>query len=133
MSESVRFTGKQRRYIEWLAETKYDRSPVNRELLAKELGVTSRTLRRWQKLEGFGEAVKERTRELLKADFPEILGALRREASQGSFQHIKLALEMLGEYVERREVTGKDGEPLIIKLTWDDDTTPDDGYSPETA
>lgn len=118
MSENVRFTAKQQRYIDWLAETKYDRSPVNRELLAKELGVTSRTLRRWQKLDGFGEVVKERTRELLREEFPEILGALRREAGKGSFQHIKLALEMLGEYVpvERHEVTGKDGESIVFEV-----------------
>jgi transcriptional regulator with XRE-family HTH domain len=112
MSESVRFTGRQHRYIEWLAETKYNRTPSTREELAKELGVSSRTLRRWQEKEGFGEMVKERTRELLRSDFPEILGALRREANKGSFQHIKLALEMLGEYTEHREVTGKDGGPI---------------------
>ena len=111
MSENVRFTAKQLRYIEWLAETKYDRSPVNRELLATELGVTSRTLRRWQKLNGFGESVRERTRELLREEFPEILGALRREAGKGSYQHIRLALEMLGEYMpmERHEMTGAGG------------------------
>lgn len=122
MSETVRFTGKQARYIEWLAETKYDRSPVTRELLAKELGVTSRTLRRWQKLEGFGQAVHDRTRELLKEDFPEILGALRREAAKGNFQHIKLALEMLGEYVpvERHEVAGTDGGDVVVRVVYTD-------------
>jgi DNA-binding transcriptional MerR regulator len=109
VSEDVRFTARQLRFIDWLAETKYDRIPPTHELFAKEIGVTSRTLRRWKKKDGFKEAVKQRTRELLEDDFPEILGALRREAKQGNFQHIKMALEMMGEYTptERHEHSGE--------------------------
>jgi len=108
MSENVIFTANQLRFIEWLASTKYERSPVTVKHLADELGVTERTLYRWKQLPGFKEAVTQRARELLGDDLPEIYGALRREAMQGSFQHIKLALELSGEYVEttKQEHTG---------------------------
>jgi hypothetical protein len=105
MSEFVRFSARQLKFIEWLANTKYDRKPATHELLAKEIGVTSRTLRRWKSKPELQEAVRNRTRELLGDDLPEIYGALRREAAKGSFQHIKLALEMLGEYTENQTVT----------------------------
>lgn len=42
----------------------------------------------------------------LKNDLAEIYQALAREAKGGSFQHIKLALEVTGEHVDRHEVTG---------------------------
>lgn len=74
------------------------------------MGVTDRTLRNWKKkLPGFQEAVAQRARELLSNDLPEIYGALRREAAKGSFQHIRLAFEMAGEYTptERQEVSGE--------------------------
>lgn len=108
MSENVIFTANQLRFIEWLASTKYERSPATVKHLADELGVTERTLYRWKQLPGFKEAVTQRARELLGDDLPEIYGALRREAMQGSFQHIKLALELSGEYVEttKQEHTG---------------------------
>lgn len=114
MSETVRFSGRQLQFIDWLANTKYDRKPPTQELLAKQMGVTSRTLRRWKGKPEVQQAVRERTRELLGDDLPEIYGALRREAAKGSFQHIKLAMEMLGEYVERKEITGKDGGPVQV-------------------
>ena len=107
MSESrnVAFTSRQLRFIDWLAETKFDRKPPTQEKLAEEIGVSARTLVRWKKQSELMEAVQQRTRDLLKDDFPEILGALRREAIKGNFQHIKLALEMLGEFTDNQIVT----------------------------
>jgi hypothetical protein len=105
MSRDVTFSSRQLKFIDWLANTKYDRKPATQELLAKEIGVAARTLVRWKKQPELQEAVRQRTRELLGDDLPEILGALRREAAKGSFQHIKLALEMLGEYTDNQVVT----------------------------
>jgi hypothetical protein len=107
MSRDVTFSSRQRKFIDWLANTKYDRKPATQELLAKEIGVAARTLVRWKKKPELQEAVHQRTRELLGDDLPEILGALRREAAKGSFQHIKLALEMLGEYTDNQVITLK--------------------------
>lgn len=108
MHENARFSANQLRFIEWLATTKYERSPATQKMLADEMGVNESTLYRWKKLSGLKDAVTQRARELLGDDLPEIYGALRREAMQGSFQHIKLALELSGEYVEttKQEHTG---------------------------
>ena len=125
MSESVRFTARQRKFIEWLAIPNYERFPQTHEELADELGITSRTLRRWKQKPELQEAVRQRVRELLGDDLPDIYGALRAKAKEGHFQHIKLAMEMTGEYVERQEISGKDGGPIVI-VNWDDDDPEDD-------
>ncbi len=129
MSDNVVFSAKQLKFIDWLATTKYDRKPTNQVLLAEELGLNPRTLTRWKKIPELQEAVLKRTRELLGDRLPEIYGALGREAEQGSFQHIKLAMEMLGEYTptERRELGGSltleiEGlEQALSKVYGDDD------------
>jgi len=132
VSQDVTFTARQLRFIEWLATTKYDRHPPTQDALAEELGIHPRTLIRWKKKPEVQEAVLQRARDLLGDRLPEIYGALGREAEKGSFQHIKLAMEMAGEYVERKEISGRDGGPVTIQLTWGDNE-PDDGSSPETA
>lgn len=133
MSDSVRsmndFTATQLRYIDWLAASKYERSPMTEQLFAAEIGVTDRTLRRWKQLPDFREAVTKRARELLGDDLPEIYGALRREAGKGNFQHIKLALEMTGEYTERQTIehSGPGGSPIqfseiIVEIQGENDS-----------
>ncbi len=129
MSQNVPFSARQLKFIEWLATTKYDRHPPTQELLAEELGLNRRTLYRWKKDRELQKAVLQRARELLGDDLPEIYGALRREATQGSFQHIKLALEMTGEYVptERLEI-----EDVTIHVNWGDHAD-HDSDPPQTA
>lgn len=105
MSELSEFSIKQLIYIDWLAISKYERRPATEQLLAKELKVTDRTLRRWKHLPGFKQAIIKRAREFLGNDLPEVYGALRREAIKGSFYHIKLVLEMTGEYTQKTEQT----------------------------
>jgi len=99
VSEIVRFTARQQKFIEWLSTPNYERYPQTHEELADELGITSRTLRRWKSKPELQEAVRQRIRELLGDDLPDIYGALRKKAKEGNFQHIKLAMEMTGEYV----------------------------------
>lgn len=119
MSENVKFSARQLRFIEWLATPKFDRHPPTQELLAEEIGVTARTITRWKHIPEVGEAVLDRARELLGDDLPDIYGALRREAIKGSYQHIKLAMEMTGEYVERKEISGPEGGPVQTVTTID--------------
>ncbi len=118
MSQNVPFSARQLKFIEWLATTKYDRHPPTQELLAEELGLNRRTLYRWKKDKNLREAVIQRARELLGDDLPEIYGALRREAAKGSYQHIRLAFEMTGEYMptERHEHTGEDGGEMRLVI-----------------
>jgi hypothetical protein len=107
----------QRRYQEWLALPKYDRFPPTQDLLAREMGVNPATLTRWKKEDGFQAAVNEIAQQHLGAAVPEVMGALRREAEKGSFQHIKLFLEILGLHVEKQETSGE----LRIRVERDSD------------
>lgn len=106
MSENVGFSPNQLLVIEWLATPRFDRTPPTQELLAKKLGINDRTITRWKQEPELLEAINKRARELLSSDLPEIYGALRREAVKGSYQHIKLSLEMTGEYTEKLELSG---------------------------
>jgi hypothetical protein len=120
MLENVKFSAKQLAFIDWLACSRFDRLIPTQGKFAKEIGVTEQTLWRWKSLPGFREAIIARARELLGDDLSEIYAALRREAIKGSYQHIKLAMEMTGEYVERQEVTGADGGAITIKVVYDE-------------
>ncbi|HEY85649.1 MAG TPA: hypothetical protein G4N96_11135 [Chloroflexi bacterium] len=104
MSTNVNFTSKQRRAIEWLANPGNDRQPKTQRLLAAEIGVRIETITRWKRKPEFMDAVLARSRELLKSDLPEIYRSLADEAKAGSHKHQKLAFELSGEYVERKEV-----------------------------
>jgi hypothetical protein len=97
------WTPNQIRFIEWLATPKLERKPETVELLAAEMGVNAATLWRWKKLDGFQETVNHLARTTVHSRLPEVYGALLREAEKGSFQHIKLTLELSGDYVERSE------------------------------
>jgi hypothetical protein len=88
---------------QWLALPKKDRKPKTMGLLAESLGVDPMTLTRWKKLDGFMDEVRQVIRSELQDDLSEIYSALRREAKTGSYQHIKLALELTGDYVERSQ------------------------------
>ncbi len=116
MSENGRFSQNQLKVIEWLASSKYDRRPSTIALLADQLGISDRTIYRWKSDKVFQDAITARARDLLESDLPEIYAALAREAIKGSFQHIKLAMEMTKEYTPRQEVTGADGEDFVVKV-----------------
>jgi hypothetical protein len=113
------FNATQQQYIDWLAASKYERKPATEQLLAQELGVSDRTLRRWKKTPEFRRAITKRAREFLGDDLPEIFGALRREAIKGSYQHIKLALEVTGEHVDNLRLSGAGGGPLQVEFVND--------------
>ena len=113
----------QRRFQEWLALPASMREPRHQGELAQVLRVNDSTLSRWKRLEreledgrteNFQEAVNKIARRYLDSDLPEVFGALREKAREGSHQHIKLYLELDGEYVERRELTGEGGGPIIF-------------------
>ncbi len=113
-----KWSAKQLKFQEWLATPRYERVPPTQQLLAQELGVNHTTLSRWKAQDGFMDAVIALSETLLQNDLPEIYGALAREAKQGSFQHIKLALELTGRYVERQEVTGANGNEIVLRVVY---------------
>lgn len=103
-SNDVVWTIEQKRLQQWLALPKRERKPKTIDDFARELGADPATLHRWKKLDGFADEVRKLIRDYLEDELSEIYGALKREAKGGSYQHIKLALELVGDYVERKEV-----------------------------
>lgn len=97
MSSGVKeWSPNQLRFIEWLATPSALRDPQFQRDLAYELGVKEETLSRWKRLDGLTAAASSLSHKMLGDDLPDIFGALRREAMSGSYQHIKLVLEVTG-------------------------------------
>jgi len=97
----------------WLALPSVERKPNTQEELAVLIGVNPATLSRWKQLAGFMGEVKRLIRDELADDIADIYGALRKEAKGGSFQHIKLALELTGDYVQKIAPTTPDGKESV--------------------
>ena len=115
MPDNVKiWTANQVKAQRWLAMPSAERAPTTQGELAAEIGINEATLTRWKAQPGFMDAVYAIAEEYLGGDMHDIYLALRREAKAGSYQHIKLALELTGRYVERKEITGADGAPLLV-------------------
>lgn len=100
----------------WSALPSSERKPATEAEIAAEIGVDDRTLRRWKQLPGFWDGVRDEARANLKGSVGRIYNALIKEAETGSYQHIKLALEMLGEHTDRiQHVTWRDKVINLIK------------------
>ena len=122
MSTEVKnWTANQLVFIAWLATPSSAREPHTQAELAEKLRVRPETLSRWKGDPDLIRTVGDTARELIGDDLPEIYSTLRRKAKQGSFPHLKMALELAGHYVEKRELTGKDGTPLTFTLKLGDD------------
>jgi hypothetical protein len=109
----------------WLATPDDDRMPNKHVNMAAELGVDERTLYRWRKLPGFYAEVNKIVDENLGDAYAEVANSLKRLASLGSFQHQKMYLELIGRYVAKQEITGKEGGPLKVVVEYVD-AEPDD-------
>ena len=88
--------------------------------IARRLGVTRATaysyMSRWKTVE---DAITDEREAML--DFTE--NQLFKQVQDGNITAIIFTLKTLGKnrgYVERREVTGKDGDPITI-VNWDDE------------
>lgn len=103
-NDAKNWTSNQRKFMAWLAVPSKLREPATQGEFAKEIGVVDSTLSRWKKETGFGAEVGRLSRELVKDDLPDIFGALIGQAKAGSFQHIKLALEVAGEHTDEVNV-----------------------------
>lgn len=115
MSENSRnWSAAQLEYMAWSALPKSERKPATEAEIAAKVGVDDRTLRRWKQLPGFWDGVRDEARANLKSSIGRIYDALIKEAEAGSYQHVKLALEMLGEHTDKiQHITWRD---KIIKL-----------------
>lgn len=97
-------TWRQVAFVNWLATPKKQRDPKTQALLAEQVGVNACTLSRWAKQPDIMSAVMDAVRGLSHKALPEIYGILISEALTGSFQHIKLALELTGEFTQQSNV-----------------------------
>lgn len=114
ISEDLEWTPEQWALIAWDASPLMERDPITQQGLADQLGVTTRTLQNWRKLPYFRAQVRAIAKKYLEKHLPNIYYALADQASRGSFPHIKLALELMGEYVERYDYTSG-GKPFPIQ------------------
>lgn len=113
---SEKWSKEQLLYMEWESLPKSERKPKTIEEFSKQLGITSRTIRNWKQLPGFWDGVRNEGRANLRASVSRLYRALINEAEGGSYQHLKLALEMLGEHTDRiQHVTWKDEVINLIK------------------
>ncbi len=104
---------KQRQLIGWLAVPEDLRDPPTQRELAKRLKVNEVTLSRWKQEPGLTREAATLAREMLADDLPDIYGALVRLAKAGSFQHIKLALEVAGEHTDEVNLNVSDRRSAI--------------------
>ena len=120
MSENVRFTARQRKYIRWLAQGQENRQPDTEAELARLMGVTDRTLRRWERRTGFVEAVHGEALKLLGRRLPDILDALYKRAVKGDVPAIKLALAVTERQVDTRCVEGDVAHRPTVEVVYVD-------------
>ena len=115
-SERKDWTPNQLAFIEWLATPTKLRNPQDQRAFAGYIGVREETLSRWKKLSGLTEEAGKLARASVKDELADVYGALLGQAKAGSFQHIKLALEVAEHYVEKREHSGPEGGPLSLEI-----------------
>lgn len=97
MKNAKKLSANKQRLVEWLALTKFNRVPATQEAFAAEIGVSPITVSRWKNDPMVQDELKRRVRQELASERGNFYGALIREATKGSIQHIKLALEILGD------------------------------------
>ena len=97
LKSAKNWTRNQRRFMLWLASDQNTRVPPTQLTFAKEIGVHHVTLSKWKKLDGFLAEVNDIAREMFRDNLPQIYAAIAREAIKGSYQHARLALELIGD------------------------------------
>jgi hypothetical protein len=110
------WTPEQIRFIEWSALPKYERFPPSQEMLAEELNVDRKTLWRWTQIEEFTEAVNAMARVNMVKQLPSIYGALLRKADAGHYEHIKLVMEMTGEYIKQQKNINENEGQMTVRF-----------------
>ncbi len=88
--------------------------------IADKVGVHEKTLYNWRKNdETFVEVKKQAAEAGLKEKIDKVNRILLEGAIDGDPRLIKLYYERIGEYRDRKEITGKDGEPIKTEQTYD--------------
>jgi len=72
--------------------------------IAKELGISDRTLIKWRSDPNFLEAVEKRYMVVLGSKIPAITEAMVREAQTGNVQAARLVYEFAGKLIKKQEI-----------------------------
>lgn len=117
-SENSNLTSQQLQAIELLVD--YDNNMTYGEI-ASEVGVSERTLWEWRnRNDEFIAKKKELSERGLKEKIDKVNKALIDGAEDGDPRLIKLYYERIGLYKDRKEITGKDGQPIEYKYDLSD-------------
>jgi len=103
MSENVRkWTARQKKYAHWKANPYREET---KEEFAKTINITDKTLRRWDKLEGFKDLVDGLIEEYTDGEEAEIWRAVIENAKGGKDGSAdrRLFFQLKGKLVERQE------------------------------
>lgn len=112
---SLEWSANQLAFQAWLATPSELREIKTQKELAEHLGLNENTLGRWKKLDGFYEAVNKIAMGVIKEYAVDILSALVKEAKSGSYQHIKLFLEVAELYKNQLDLTSV-GEKINLRI-----------------
>ena len=124
MAQNGALSANQIRLVEWLATPKGDREHTTQAEFAESIGVSRRTILRWVADANIQDAYRKRSKELLSKDLADVYEAIKTHAIDGSFQHAKLWLEMIGEHQDKPAYTSDDPLRIVIEYaTSDDDPT----------
>ena len=110
---SPAWSQRQAAYIGWLATPSLLRSPDTELALSETLHVKLSTLKGWRKLPGFMPAVHKAAREVLGERYADVLRRVEEQAADGSLQHQKIYLQLIGEDAAIDEAAP---EPLVKAL-----------------
>lgn len=90
--------------------------PKNQKEWGAENGVHPNSCSIWAKDPTFQEEAVAFRRSMLLQDIPEVYRALSKKAKGGSFPHIKLVLELAGEYSEEKTINIQDKRKEIVDM-----------------
>lgn len=88
--------------------------------IAEELGVARSTIYSWLDDEEFKTAVDKKIEKYTDSQEAHIWKSLINKAKDGNVRAIKLYFEMKNKYKDRKEITGKDGEPIEVEYDLSD-------------
>ena len=110
----------QMRLASWLATPKDYREPGTLGELAEEIGVSPSTLSRWRRNLWVDEMAAEIARQELFEHLPEVYNRLAEKATEGSYQHTCLFLEMTNKHCQSMDITLNNRRSLIEELRGSD-------------
>ena len=108
---SDRWTARQRRYMEILADPEERRT---QEEIAEELGVKRQTLWNWRQLEGFQKEIRRLVRDHTDQALARVWGSLLRQSKRGDVPAMRLYFQLRGELIDRREVEVREPPKTVV-------------------